>query len=476
MNSRRDQVQAYTYVMGRLTSALVHGEPDAPETPTRRTSLGTFTGVLLSALLVAGFLIWGLLSPSSSGVTLSSGEFVITQGTGSRYIYAQGELHPVLNWSSAMLLLGGQPTVKTVSAASLSKVPLGSSLGINGAPDALPPASSLNKGSWLVCAVHSADGPAVSLTIGGTTALTRVPADSAVIAQTPDGDQYLIYQGQRMRLDAPWIRVALGLSHAPVAQVSTAWLNAVPAAADLLAPSVPDIGASGPTVGSVSTRVGQVLVVQDIGSQQQYYVVVSGGIVPVTLTQAALLLGDPAAAAAYHGAAVAPVQVGPAAAAAAPAGKLTLPDGSDSGAPLSPPKGFTPGGQQAPCVSYAGSGGSPALVYAAPPAQSPTAPVVSDVTTSPQNADIIDVVPGGGALLRPQTAPGVSGSSFYLVTDAGVKYPVPSSEVTSLGYTAGEAARLPAALLGFLPTGPALSLPALGGDQLPANRARPGTQ
>ncbi|HEY1702847.1 MAG TPA: type VII secretion protein EccB [Trebonia sp.] len=465
MNSRRDQVQAYTYVMGRLTSALVHGEPDAPETPTRRTSIGTFTGVLLSALLVAGFLIWGLLSPSASASALSSGEFVVTKDTGSRYIYADGALHPVLNWSSAMLLLSGKPTVKAVTAASIADVPLGIPLGINGAPDALPPASSLNKGSWLVCAVTSGGGPAVSLTVGGTAALTRVPADSAAIVQTPDGEQYLIYQGQRMRLDAPWIRVALGLSHAPVAQVSAAWLNAVPAAADLKALSVPDIGAPGPTLGSLRTRVGQVLVVQDVGSQQQYYVAVGGGIVPVTLTQAALLLGDPAAAAAYHGTAVTPVQVGPAAAAAAPAGNLALPDGSDSGAPLSPPKGFMASGQQAPCVNYAGSGGSPALVYAAPPAQSATAPVVSGVTASPQNADIIDVVPGGGALLRPQTAPGVGGSSFYLVTDAGVKYPVPSSEVTSLGYTAAEAARLPAALLGFLPTGPALSLPALGGDQ-----------
>jgi len=74
------------------------------------------------------------------------------------------------------------------------------------------------------------------------------------------------------------------------------------------------------------------------------------------------------------------------------------------------------------------------------------------------------VAPGGGALVRPQAAPGVGGNSLFLVTDAGVKYPVPSATAAAaLGYRASKAARLPAALLGLLPTGPALSLPALRG-------------
>jgi Type VII secretion system ESX-1, transport TM domain B len=49
------------------------------------------------------------------------------------------------------------------------------------------------------------------------------------------------------------------------------------------------------------------------------------------------------------------------------------------------------------------------------------------------------------------------------VTDAGVKFPVPSADVAALGYRAGQAAPLPAALLGLLPTGPALDLAPLRG-------------
>src|SRR5258708_25950544 len=136
MRSRRDQVQAHSYVVGRLTSALVHGEPDAPESPTRRTTLGSFGGLMLASLAVAGSLIWGLISPSSAAV-FTAGELVMVKETGSRYIFAHHELHPVLNWSSAMLLLSGNPTIKAVSAKSLAGLPPGQPPGSGRAPDPL---------------------------------------------------------------------------------------------------------------------------------------------------------------------------------------------------------------------------------------------------------------------------------------------------------------------------------------------------
>ncbi len=115
-------------------------------------------------------------------------------------------------------------------------------------------------------------------------------------------------------------------------------------------------------------------------------------------------------------------------------------------------------------MDYAGAGAaSPLLVFATPPVGVPPALGMPGVSAGPAGADLISVVPNGGALVRPQAAPGVGGSSLFLVTDAGVKFPVPSATAASaLGYRAGQAAALPAALLGLLPTGPALDLPALG--------------
>src|ERR1700689_2402121 len=122
MRSRRDQVQAPAYVMARLTSALVHGEPDAPESPLRRTGLGSFGGLLLGTLAVAAFLVWGLISAGHKAAALRAGELVVAKETAARYLYAGHELRPVLNWSSPLLLTGGNTTMTAVPPATLAGV------------------------------------------------------------------------------------------------------------------------------------------------------------------------------------------------------------------------------------------------------------------------------------------------------------------------------------------------------------------
>jgi ESX secretion system ATPase EccB len=463
VKSRRDQVQAHAYVVGRLTSALVHGEPDAPESPMRRTYLGSFGGLLLGALAIAGFLIWGLIAPASSPGTLTEGELIVVKQTASRYIYARGELHPVLNWSSAMLLEGGNTATTAVSATALAGVRQGPPVGIAGAPDNLPAPTAVNRGSWLVCSQSGLAGPLVSLAIGGPTAAAAVPRAAAVLVRAPGDGEYLLYGGHRLRLDAPWIADALGLSRSRVIDVSAAWLNAVPAAADLQPLAVSDRGATGPLLGGRRTRVGEVLAASNVGSASQFYLVIAGGVTPITATQAAVLINDPATIAAYRGATAAPVPVSPAAIATAHVVTEMLPDAA--GVPAAPPASFAPTGAQVPCMAYGAAGGSaPALVFAAPLTGAPPAQGMTNVTVTPQSADLVQVAPGRGALVRPQAAPGVNGAALFLVTDAGVKYPLPSaSAAAALGYRARLVARLPAALLGLLPTGPALDLPALRG-------------
>lgn len=461
MRSRRDQVQAHAYVVGRLTSALVHAEPDAPESPLRRTGLGSFGGLLVGALIVAAFLVWGLISPASRASALTSGELVMVRETGSRFIYAGKALHPVLNWSSALLLMGGNPTITTVSAQSVAGVPQGQPLGILGAPDALPAPAAVNTGAWLACARGGAGQPSVSLSIGGRATVIQPSAGNAFVVDAT-GTRYLIWHGHRLRVDAPWIPTALGLGRGPVTSVSPVWLNAVPAGPDLEPISVPGAGGAGPALGHLHPLVGQILAARNVGSSRQFYLVEPGGLAPVTATQAALLLAGPSAGAAYQGAAVAPVPVSPAAAARAAQVHASLPD--SSGVPPAPPAVFAPGGGAVPCTLYPGAGAAtPGVVFAVPPPGRPPVLTTPGVTASPEGADLISVAPGDGALVRPQAAPGVAGNSLFLVTDTGVKYPVPTADVAALGYRSGAAASLPAALLGLLPTGPALDLPPLRG-------------
>jgi type VII secretion protein EccB len=461
VKSRRDQVQAHAYVMGRMTAALVHGEPDAPESPMRRTSLGSFGGMLLGALAIAGFLIWGLISPPASPGKFTEGELIAVKQTDSRYIFARGQLHPVLNWSSALLLENGNPAITSVTTAALTQVPQGQPVGIAGAPDDLPAQAAVNKGSWLVCSQPGHGQQVVSLAIGLPADASDVPQGYGVIVAAPDGSRYLLYNGYRMRLDAPWLAAALGLERAPVINVSAAWLNAVPAATDLRPVPVADRGAAGPVFGGRATRVGQVLADSNIGSASQFYLVVPGGVTPVSATQAAVVISDPATIAAYPGATANPVPVSPGAIATAHVINQSLPDAAS--APPAPPTSFVPAARQVPCMDYPATGGAaPVLAFAAPLAGAPAAQGLADVTVSPQSASLIQVTPNGGALVRPQAAPGISGAALFLVTDAGVKYPVPSAAAaTALGYRPRLAARMPAGLLGLLPTGPALDLTAL---------------
>jgi type VII secretion protein EccB len=460
VKSRRDQVQAHAYVMGRMTAALVHGEPDAPESPMRRTSLGSFGGLLLGALAIAGFLIWGLIAPASSPGKFAEGELIAVKQTDSRYIFARGQLHPVLNWSSALLLENGNPAITSVTAAALAQVPQGQPVGIAGAPDDLPAQTAMNKGSWLVCSQPGHGQQVVSLAIGLPADTSDVPQGYGVLVAAPSG-RYLLYDGYRMRLDAPWLAAALGLDRAPVINVSAAWLNAVPAATDLRPVPVTGRGAAGPVLGGRATRVGQVLAASNIGSASQFYLVLAGGVTPVSATQAAVVISDPATISAYPGATVNPVPVSPGAIATAHVINQSLPDAAS--APPAPPTSFVPAGRQVPCMDYPAAGGAaPVLAFAAPLAGAPAGQGLAGVSVSPQTAGLIQVGPGAGALVRPQAAPGVSGAALFLVTDAGAKYPLPSAAAAAaLGYRPRLAARLPAGLLGLLPTGPALDLPAL---------------
>jgi type VII secretion protein EccB len=472
MKSRRDQVHAHAYMVGRLTSALVHAEPDAPESPMRRMLLGSFGGLMIGALAVAGFMIWSLIAGGSTATKLTAGALIEAKETGSRYIYLDGVLRPVLNLASVRLLLGGQPTIQTVPQATLATLPQGRPLGISGAPDTLPQPDAVNQGGWLACSGPSAgsSGPLVTLTIGEPVAGSVLPGNDALLVAGPEGTTYLLWQGHRLRIDASWIPDALGLGTAPVARVNPVWLNAVPAGPDLRPLGVPGLGSAGPALGGQATRAGQVLAVRNVGSPSRFYLAETDGVSAVTSTQAALALTDPATAAAYPGAAVAPVSVTPADIAAAPVSHQALPDGT--GAPAAPPTAAGPAPAQAACIYYPGGAAAPgaALVLATPPPGNPPGSAALDVTVTPEVADRITVAAGGGALVRPLTAPGLPGASLFLVTGTGVRYPVPSARAAAaLGYPASRAETLPALLLGLLPAGPPLDLAPLqaagtGGD------------
>ncbi|MCX5355740.1 type VII secretion protein EccB [Streptomyces mirabilis] len=473
MQNRRDQVQAHRFVVSRLTSGLLRADPDAPEPSTRRTDRGVAFGAVFAAVLAVGFLVYGLISPGGATGWRDGHTLVVEEGTGARYVFDGARLRPVRNYASARLLVGADLKTDTVSAASLRGTPHGDPVGIEGAPDDLPDAGPPGSGAWEVCA---GTRPTDSGERAGTTTLvvdSRLPGDAVadgVLVRDDKGGLFLAWHGTRFRLAAGQAAAAaLGYGAADPLPVSAAFLDAVPAGADLAEPRVAGQGGAGPDVDGTATRIGQVFVVRTPGSAQQYYLLLRSGLTPVTTTQAALLLGASSTREkAYGGKAPQALALSP-----NTLDRMLAPKGSHDEAagvqrsgsviPAAPPVLAQSGDDRNLCVRLtpqgdAGTGVALVSVDSSAVAAGATAPGRALVPAC-LAVDAVSVPASGGALVQALSSTGSSmGDTTYLVTDTGGKYRIASADAaTALGYDVKRAQKLPSPLLDMLPTGPDLS-------------------
>ncbi|MGW0436568.1 type VII secretion protein EccB [Micromonospora sp. NPDC003197] len=465
MQSRRDQVQAQTYVLGRLTGALVAAEPDGLENPNRRMVVGSVAGILVAAVLVVGFVIFGLMYPGGATKWRKPGVLVVEKETGSRYVYTDGLLRPVLNYTSARLLLGAEFEVVTVSRNSLRDVAHGQPLGIAGAPDALPTATAVDRQVWTVCALAMSD--AAGTTSTATTVRIEQPTGDARRDRPLDRDQailvaandrsFLVWQGRRLRLTEPWLARVLGYDRDPL-PVESGWLESIPVGADIAPPDVPGRGGPGPLIDGRHGVVGELLTARSAGGEERRYVLQQDGLAELSPMAYSIVAADPATVQVYNGGPVRPRELSLAALATLPvvqkpAWVETLPAPPPSLAG-SPEKGTW-------CVRHSLADGAVELTVDVPAPVSSTPSEGVGVTRTSASAAEISVQPGVGGLV---TASRTDPTGFYLVTDAGVKYPVGSASVaTQLGLSSAAAHPVPRQLLEMLPTGPSLNISPAGG-------------
>lgn len=405
--------------------------------------LGTILGVAAAVLTAAAFGVIGLLDPSGSADWRQGGQVIVERETGARYVLGQdGLLHPVLNYASARLLAGGNADqTVTVSQATLGSASRGTMLG---APDSLPASKSLSDSTFTSCSRVRADlaaaAPPVATVILGATAPAGRPLRGAVLVTAQSGDEFLITDGHRFPLTGQAAITALGYEGAPSVSVSDSWLDTVPVGRPLGLAAQPDAGAPGPVIDGTATRVGEVL------SDGAFYLVGPSGVTPIGEPQARLVLGDSANAAAYPGGQPGVVHMSVAALDSAPRTRAT-----DTGYPMTMPA-ITPTDPDTVLCSVGGSTISTADQLPLPQG----ARVMSIASTDDRVADEVYVPPGTGTLVREQVGAGSPGST-YLITDAGMKYPVPSTAAAAaLGYAAVGPAPVAGTLLALLPTGPSL--------------------
>jgi type VII secretion protein EccB len=452
--------------MGRLMSGVLRIDPDGPDQPVPRTRRGIITGLVLAAVVGIVVAVFGLIVPAgSAGSTPQAGTLVLDSDTGARYLYVDKQLRPVLNAASARLVAGGQMTVQTASTNSLRGITRGAPFGIVGAPDDVPPVGMLSGDAWSACAttIHQGSGvPAhrLVLDVGQSTPMTGLTAGEGVVVSGGDST-YLLWDGRRLRLDTGHgVVQALGYGTVRQVPVTDPFLNAVPAGPDLSPPELAGLGESGPDLAGRPSRVGQLF--NDAAGR--HYVLAQQGLVPLTNTQFALLSGDPdIQQQAYGGNTITTPAIGPNDLAhhMAPAGTGGI-AAAAARLPAAPPRIVTVDDQRAVCVSLRpGAAAVSASVgvadtadvtaHTGPPGQG------QGITPSCDGADLVAAAPGRGVLVAATAAGGGPGTTNYIVTDSGVRYPIPSSDaLQKLGYSSSAAVALPAPIIGLLPSGPSL--------------------
>ena len=407
-------------------------ETDPTRSPFRRIAGSTLVGVLLAVLALGGVAAYSVINPSGSVAWRDESAVIVEKETGAIYVYRDHLLHPVLNYTSALLVLG-TPSVKSISTsrASLADAPRGAAWGIVDAPASLPAYGRLTQAPWTVC---SAQGRSMVF-IGGHSGGAG-PDDRGLLV-AGGTDTYLLWHGHKHLLrDADAVLADLVWNNRTALPVAGGFLNAVPAGTDLTRPVVAGRGKSAAV--PPGAKVGQVYAVKRDQGGADFFIATADRLATLTPLQADLLLADPAFgqrlaidlprldfARDTHGTTLAPF----------------APDAGGAGAlPVTVPELAEPGSL---CVT-----GDALFIKV-------TIPDLSGaVSTSPAAsvlADQIVVPPGKGALIRSSTG------GLSLVTDVGKRFAIPSDDLLPvLGYPSAQPTTIAPELIALIPAGPSL--------------------
>ncbi|MFY1688480.1 type VII secretion protein EccB [Plantactinospora sp. WMMB782] len=453
MPSRQDQLHSYQFMVQRVVGALVMRETDPAQSPFRRAAGATLASLLIALIGIGGSVVYGVFVGGGATKWKDSSVVIVEKESGAQYVYVDNTLHPVLNYTSALLIVGQVPKTVSVSRKSLEGQPRGVTLGIRDLPESLAPQNRLVTGDWTICSQPRAGGggaqPQSTLLIGRTAPGGRELGDEGLLAEHPNGDLYLIWHNRRHLIENPELVIsALTWGSQRRVPVAPALLNALPAGTNLGEIRIPDAGE--PSEAVEGAKIGEVFLVERQGGGGQYAVAKRDGLYNITEVQANILLtrdvveqGDETK--------LTQGQYG------AMPKKGDLVPGNDAAAPAETPEmasaeggvvcGDVPDDRGVQDIRV----GADMSGIAAPPATSAQSPRGGTL------ADQVVLEPGRGVVVEAAAAPGATGGAISVVTDQGRRHPVTNGEVlNNLGYGAVKRVRMPSILVTLIPEGPAL--------------------
>lgn len=455
MASKRDLVEAHAYNRRRLVSAFLSGAPGGREVESVSRSRPVVAGLALGGLLVGGAAIAGLFAqPLPDG--WDNGYVIIGKSSAARFVSIKGSLHPVVNATSARLILPSDKgfSVLVVDDDKIAATPHGSTLGILGAPDDLPPSASLLQSGWVSC--FDGTKPATSISAQPLPATSDASGLTVKVTGTDADVRYLVANGRRYSIPSSSydpVKQYLGQLEAPRA-VPGAWVDLFNPGTDLTvnAFAFKDRAQVGKplsgsfTLGTKLTSVGQLIVNRDQNDTMS--VMVANGTIPLT----------PFAAAVYQ--AVAPGSLGkPVTVFNDDLAKIQPSDTKDF-VPADWPSAMPRPATGTPCATLETADGKAATTHLAlQPADSPWVKLPNKLQ--------LYVQPGRGAVVRASST-GTAGP-VAVVDQSGQSFTVtdPSAETLArLGYRGLTPRFVPPAWLAQFPAGPALGESAVGAPKI----------
>jgi type VII secretion protein EccB len=325
MASRRDELNAYTFAKKRTVAAFLQPSPSGTEEGAPRPLRTVLPGIVIGALILAGFGAWGMFKPvAPKGWDEVGAHVIVGSDSTTRYVILKTDgkvqLHPVLNFASAKLVLSGdKSSVVKVKESELDNghIPRGPTIGIPYAPDRLPSADDAGKQKeWAVCEQPGGNGKTTqkavflfsdrdpkgkklrsSQRLSGAQALYVQARNGARYLVDPQGTKYLIggtKWEEQAAADYDLLLRSIFQDGAKPQRVTDDWLATFQDGAPIVFPQVPGrIGdnAGVDTLPGQANRVGMVLEART-GTTTQNYLVLQGKVQRISEFVANLLLNS----------------------------------------------------------------------------------------------------------------------------------------------------------------------------------------
>jgi len=295
----RHQVTGWRFVMRRIASGIALHDTRMLVDPLRTQSRAVLMGVLILATGLAGCFVFSLIRPNGQ---VGNNAVLADRSTAALYVRVGDDLHPVLNLTSARLIVGRPVNPTAVKSTELDRFPRGNLIGIPGAPERMVQNAS-HDANWTVCDAVSGTSRGAHST--GVTVIAGPPDGRGARAATLGSAQgilvdngtstWLLWDGKRSQIDLANHAVtnALGLGvDAPAPRpIAFGLFNAIPESPALTAPLIPNAGS--PAGFSVPAPIGGVVVSygveQNSSGTVRYYAVLPDGLQPISPVLAAIL-------------------------------------------------------------------------------------------------------------------------------------------------------------------------------------------